>query len=122
MLVAQQAHYVAALEPTRQIVVAHVGAGAERALAADRLKREQTLARMRTSGRRAQRVGAPHQALPGFAPDVAHQTVRAPRDAGIVAQPGRGESRIFDPLLQVAPRQARGSAWARWCRRSIRCR
>ena len=30
MLVAQQAHYVAALEPTRQIVVAHVGAGAAR--------------------------------------------------------------------------------------------
>jgi hypothetical protein len=36
---------LAALEPNRRIDIAHIGAGAERAPAADRLKHEQTLAR-----------------------------------------------------------------------------
>ena len=56
MLISQQAHYVATVEPTRRVDTAHVGAGAERALIADRLKHAQTLAHVRTLGRHAQRI------------------------------------------------------------------
>ena len=104
MLIAQQAHYIATLEPTRRLDAAHVGAGAERALIADRLKHEQTLAHVRTLGRHAQRlverVALGTKLYQGLAPDVANQTLRALRDAGIVEHHGRGEWRIFDPLLR----------------------
>jgi hypothetical protein len=114
MLIAQQAHYVATLEPTRQIDVAHVGAGAERALAADRLKHEQTLAHVRTLGRHAQRVvervALGTKLYQGLAPDVANQTLRALRDAGIIEHHGHGEWRIFDPLLRRYLQQLPGEA------------
>jgi hypothetical protein len=95
---------VATLEPTRRLDVAHVGAGAARAMIADRLKHEQTLAHIRTLGRHAQRL-AERVALgttlyQGLAPDVANRTLRALRDAGIIEHRGRGEWRIFDPLLR----------------------
>jgi hypothetical protein len=104
MLIAQQAHYVATLEPTRRSDVAHVGAGAERAMIADRLKHEQTLAHIRTLGRHtqrlAERVALGTKLYQGLAPDVANQTLRALRDAGIIEHHGRGEWQIFDPLLR----------------------
>jgi hypothetical protein len=54
-------------------------AGAERALAADRLKHEQTLAHVRTLGRHAQRiverVALGTKLYQGLAPDVANQTL-----------------------------------------------
>lgn len=104
MLIAQQAHYVATLEPTLRVDIAHVGAGVERALASDRLKHEQTLAHIRTLGRHAQRlaerVALDTKLYQGLAPDVANQTLRALRDAGIIEHHARGEWRIFDPLLR----------------------
>jgi hypothetical protein len=117
MLIAEQAHYIATLEPTRRIDVAHVGAGAERALIADRLKHEQTLAHVRTLGRHAQRiverVALSTKLYRGLAPDVANQTLRALRDAGIIEHHGHGEWRIFDPLLrrylQQLPGETRGA-------------
>lgn len=114
MLIAQQAHYVATLEPTRRIDAAHVGAGTERALASDRLKHEQTLAHIRTLGRHAQRlaerVALATKLYQGLAPDVANQTLRALRDAGIVEHRGRGEWRVFDPLLRRYLQQLPGEA------------
>jgi uncharacterized protein len=114
MLIAQQAHYVATLEPTRRIDVAHVGAGAERAMIADRLKHEQTLAHIRTLGRHAQRlverVALGTKLYQGLAPDVANQTLRALRDAGIIEHHGRGEWQIFDPLLRRYLQELPGEA------------
>src|SRR5450755_487938 len=114
MLIAQQAHYIATLEPTRQIDIAHVGAGAERALLADRLKHEQTLAHVRTLGRHAQRiierVALGTKLYQGLAPDVANQTLRALRDAGIIEHHGHGQWRIFDPLLRRYLQQLPGEA------------
>jgi hypothetical protein len=78
MLIAQQAHYVATLEPTRRIDVAHVGARAERAMIADRSKHEQTLAHIRTLGRHAQRLAEPvalgTKLYQGLAADFANPT------------------------------------------------
>lgn len=114
MLIAQQAHYVATLEPTRRIDVAHVGAGAERAMIADRLKHEQTLAHIRTLGRHAQRlaerVALGTKLYQGLAPDVANQTLKALRDAGIIEHHGRGEWQVFDPLLRRYLRELPGEA------------
>jgi hypothetical protein len=114
MLIAQQAHYVATLEPTRRIDVAHVGAGAERALITDRLKHEQTLAHVRTLGRHAQRiverVALGTKLYQGLAPDVANQTLRALRDTGIVEH--HGPRRMANlrpaaaPLPAAAPRRS----------------
>lgn len=103
MLIAQQAHYVATLELTRHLELAHVGAGFERALTSDRLKHEQTLAHLRSLGRHAQRmaerVAVGTTLYQGLAPDVANQTLRALRDAGIIEHHARGEWRIFDPAV-----------------------
>jgi hypothetical protein len=114
MLIAQQAHYVATLELTRRVELAHVGAGFERALASDRLKHEQTLAHLRSLGRHAQRM-AERVALgvplyQGLAPDVASQTLRALRDAGIIEHHQRGDWRIFDPLLRRFLQQLPGES------------
>src|ERR1700722_15176198 len=114
MLIAQQAHYLATLELTRRIDVAHVAAGAERALIADRLKHEQTPAPVRALGGHPQRIiervalgTKPYQGLP---PDVANQTLRALRDAGIVEHHGHGQWGIFDPLLRRYLQQLPGEA------------
>ncbi len=112
MLIAQQGHYIATLEPTRRVDLAHIDAGADRAMIADRLKHEQQLAHIRTLGRHAQRIvervalGA--TLYQGLAPDVANQTLRSLRDAGIVEHHGRGEWRIFDPLLRRYLQQLAG--------------
>ena len=69
---------------------------------------------MRGLGRHAQRI-AERVALgtklyQGLAPDVANQTLRALRDAGIIEHHGRGEWRIFDPLLRRYLQQLPGEA------------
>jgi uncharacterized protein len=114
MLIAQQAHYVATLESTRHLELAHVGAGFERALLSDRLKHEQTLAHLRSLGRHAQRmaerVALGTKLYQGLAPDVASRTLRALRDAGIVEHAERGDWRIFDPLLRRFLQQLPGEA------------
>jgi len=114
MLIAQQAHYVATLELSRHVDLAHVGAGFERAMTSDRLKHEQTLAHLRSRGRHAQRmaerVALSDKLYQGLAPDTANQTLRALRDAGIIEHHGRGEWRIFDPLLRRFLRQLPGES------------
>lgn len=114
MLIAQQAHYVATLELSRHVDLAHVGAGFERAMTSDRLKHEQTLAHLRSLGRHAQRmaerVALSDKLYQGLAPDTANQTLRALRDAGIIEHHGRGEWRIFDPLLRRFLRQLPGES------------
>ena len=70
--------------------------------------------------------------LAGIAPDVANQTLRALRDAGIIEHHGRGDWRIFDPLLRrtcssfraklVTPAdQGHRSEMARSCGAAPRC-
>lgn len=114
MLIAQQAHYVATLELSRHVDLAHGGAGFERAMTSDRLKHEQTLAHLRSLGRHAQRmaerVALSDKLYQGLAPDTANQTLRALRDAGIIEHHGRGEWRIFDPLLRRFLRQLPGES------------
>ena len=75
---------------------------------------DQTLAHVRTLGRHAQRiverVALGTKLYQGLAPDVANQTLRALRDAGIVEHHGHGEWRIFDPLLRRYLQQLPGEA------------
>ena len=69
---------------------------------------------MRALGRHAQRiverVALGTKLYQGLAPDVANQTLRALRDAGIIEHHGRGEWRIFDPLLRRYLQQLPGEA------------
>ena len=105
MLVAQQAHAVAVEELRRRLDDAAVVAGLVRAMRADRLKHEQTLARIRTINRHAQRVaervarGAP--LYEGLNPRTASTTLERLRDAGVIERGSRlGAWSIGDPLLR----------------------
>jgi hypothetical protein len=105
MLVAQQAHAVAVEELRRRLDDATVVAGTVRAMRADRLKHEQTLARIRSINRHAQRVAervARGQPLyEGLNPRTAAGTLERLRDAGVVERgTRRGEWSIGDPLLR----------------------
>ena len=105
MLIAQQAHAAAAEELRRRLDDATVVAGIARAMRADRLKHEQTLARIRSINRHAQRMAervARGEALYGdLNPRVAAGTLERLRDAGIVERgSGRGQWSISDPLLR----------------------
>jgi uncharacterized protein len=105
MLIAQQAHAVAVEELRRRLDDATVVAGIVRAMRADRLKHEQTLARIRAINRHAQRMaervarGEPlYEALN---PRIAAGTLERLRDAGIIERgSGRGQWSISDPLLR----------------------
>jgi DNA-binding transcriptional ArsR family regulator len=105
MLIAQQAHTVAVEELRRRLDDATVVAGIARAMRADRLKHEQTLARIRSINRHAQRVAervARGQPLyEDLNPRTAAGTLERLRDAGVVERGSRrGEWSIGDPLLR----------------------
>jgi hypothetical protein len=105
MLVAQQAHAVAVEELRRRLDDAAVVAGLARAMRADRLKHEQTLARIRSINRHAQRVAervARGQSLyEDLNPRTAATTLERLRDAGVIERGSRrGEWSIGDPLLR----------------------
>jgi DNA-binding transcriptional ArsR family regulator len=105
MLVAQQAHTVAIEELRRRLDDATVVAGIARAMRADRLKHEQTLARIRSINRHAQRVAervARGQPLyEDLNPRTAAGTLERLRDAGVVERGSRrGDWSIGDPLLR----------------------
>jgi hypothetical protein len=96
---------VAVEELRRRLDDATVVAGIARAMRADRLKHEQTLARIRSINRHAQRMaervarGEPLYA--DLNPRVAAGTLERLRDAGIVERgTGRGQWSIGDPLLR----------------------
>jgi hypothetical protein len=105
MLIAQQAHAVAVEELRRRLDDAAVVAGVGRAMRADRLKHEQTLARVRAINRYAQRVaervarGDP--LYEGLNPRTAATTLERLRDAGVIERGSRhGAWTISDPLLR----------------------
>jgi hypothetical protein len=105
MLIAQQAHGAAIEELRRRLDDATVVAGIARAMRADRLKHEQTLARIRAINRHAQRmaerVARGEPLYEGLNPRVAAGTLERLRDAGIVERgAGRGQWSIGDPLLR----------------------
>jgi uncharacterized protein len=105
MLVAQQAHAVAVEDLRRHLDDAAVVAGLARAMRADRLKHEQTLARIRSINRHAQRVAervARGQSLyEDLNPRTAATTLERLRDAGVIERGSRrGEWSIGDPLLR----------------------
>jgi hypothetical protein len=105
MLIAQQSHAVAVEELRRRLDDAAVVAGLGRAMRADRLKHEQTLARIRTVNRHAQRVAervARREPVYGdLNPRTASTTLDRLRDAGIIERGTRiGAWSIGDPLLR----------------------
>ena len=105
MLIAQQAHAVAIEELRRRLDDAVVVEGLVRAMRADRLKHEQTLQRIRSINRHAQRVaervarGEP--LYEGLNPRTAAGTLDRLRDAGVIERgTRRGQWSIGDPLLR----------------------
>lgn len=105
MLIAQQAHGAAVEELRRRLDDATVVAGLQRAMRGDRLKHEQTLARIRSINRHAQRVAervARNEPLyEDLNPRTAARTLQRLGDAGVVERGARrGEWSIGDPLLR----------------------
>ena len=108
MLIAQQAHYVATLEPTRRIDLAHVGAGAVRALAADRLKHEQTLAHVRTLGRHVQRL-AERVALGTRSANAGDQLALAPAHYTRAVRESRPDRNVAVPRHESRDERQQGA-------------
>lgn len=105
MLIAAQAHATAIEDLTRELDDAAVRVGIERAMRVDRLKHEQTLARIRSLSRHAQRVAErvarAEPTYEGLNPGTASRTLQRLRDAGVVEHGRqRGDWVIGDPLLR----------------------
>jgi hypothetical protein len=105
MLIARWTHESSLVEETRQITETHVSAGIRAAQLADLPKHEQTLERIRSLGRHAQRlairVACDSQLYRGLNSKIANDTLRALRDAGIIEQHAARRWRVTDPLLRV---------------------
>ncbi len=105
MLIARWTHESSLVEETRQITETHVSAGIRAAQLADLPKHEQTLERIRSLGRHAQRlairVACDSQLYRGLNSKIANDTLRALRDAGIIEQQAARRWRVTDPLLRV---------------------
>ncbi len=104
MLIARWTHESSLVDATRKLNDTHVSAGIAAAQAADLPKHEQTLARIRTLGRHAQRIavrvaldGQPYQ---GLNAKTASDALHALRNAGIIEQAKPRKWRITDPLLR----------------------
>jgi uncharacterized protein len=105
MLIAQQAHLIARGELRDEIDGAIVAAALAAAMRGDRLKHEQTLERIRSISRHAQRlaqrVATGERLYEGIAPQNARRALARLRDAGIVDHTGRrGGWTVLDPLLR----------------------
>jgi hypothetical protein len=105
MLIAQQSHMVALEDLRRRLDDAAVVAGIARSMRADRLKHEQTLARIRSINRYAQRiaerVARGQTTYEGLNPRTAAGTLDRLRDAGVIEHGARrGAWAIGDPLLR----------------------
>jgi len=105
MLLAQQAHLIAGRELARRLDGAIVAAALGAAMRAERLKHEQSLERIRSISRYAQRlavrVATGERLYEGIAPQNARRALKGLRDAGIVEATGRrGGWVVLDPLVR----------------------
>lgn len=104
MLIAQQAHMQALEEARRDIDHAIVVAALDRALAAEQLRHQQQLERIRTAGRHAERiairVAADAELYQGLKPEQASRALNSLRDIGVIERAGQGRWYVIDPLLR----------------------
>jgi hypothetical protein len=104
MLLAQQTHAASLAAQTKRIDDGLVGQGLALALAVDAAGLDGDVERIRALGRYAflvaRRVARGEAPYADLAPSTANRTLHALRDAGIVAQEGRGMWRMVDPFLR----------------------
>jgi hypothetical protein len=104
MLIAQQAHLQAIEELRHEIDHALVVAALDRALAAEQLRHQQQLDRIRTSSRYGERmairVAAGAELYQGLKPQQASRALNALRDIGVVERAGQASWYVIDPLLR----------------------
>jgi hypothetical protein len=104
MLLAQQTHAASLAAQTKRIDEGLVGQGLALALAVDAAGLDGDVERIRALGRYAflvaRRVARGEPPYADLAPSTANRTLHALRDAGIVAQEGRGMWRMVDPFLR----------------------
>jgi DNA-binding transcriptional ArsR family regulator len=105
MLIARESHAEAVQELAYELDDAIVRRGSDRALAAERLRHEQLLARIRAIGRfgqlLAQRVALGAVLYDGIAPQTANRTLKSLQDLGVIASgTRRGQWLIIDPLMR----------------------
>jgi hypothetical protein len=105
MLIAQQAHLEAIEELRYEIDHAMVVAALDRALAAEQLRHQQQLERIRASSRYGERmairVAAGAELYQGLKPQQASRALNALRDSGVVERVGQARWLVIDPLLRV---------------------
>jgi hypothetical protein len=106
MLLAQQAHLICIEELAREIDNAMVVQALQRALGAERLRHEQQLERIRSSGLHAERLavrvaGGNEQLYAGLRPQQASRALNALRDLGVIDRvDGRVRWISTDPLFR----------------------
>jgi hypothetical protein len=104
MLIAQQAHMQAIEELRHAIDHAMVVAALDRALAAEQLRHEQQLDRIRAGARygerMATRVAAGAELYQGLKPQQASRALNALRNIGVVEHAGQASWYVIDPLLR----------------------
>jgi hypothetical protein len=105
MLIARESHAEAIQQLTHELDDAIVTRGIDRAIAAERLRHEQLLARIRSIGRYgqllAQRVALGAVLYQGIASQTANRTLNAMRDLGLITPGHRhGQWLILDPLVR----------------------
>jgi hypothetical protein len=104
MLIAQQAHMQAIEELRREIDHAMVVVALDRALAAEQLRHQQQLERIRASSRYGERmairVAARAELYRGLKPQQASRALTALRDIGVVESSGRANWYVIDPLMR----------------------
>jgi uncharacterized protein len=104
MLIARCTHESSLIEETHRLTETHVSTGIRLAQQSDLPKHEQTLARIRSLGKHAQRLaiavanGSPVSR--GLNTKIANTTLSTLRDAGIIDQPSPRKWRVTDPLLR----------------------
>jgi hypothetical protein len=104
MLIARWTHESSLIDGTHRLSETHVSTGIRSAQLSDMPKHEQTLARIRSLGRHAQRLaiyvadGSPVSR--GLNPKIVSTTLSTLRDAGIIEQQEPRKWRVTDPLLR----------------------
>jgi hypothetical protein len=104
MLIAQQAHMQAIEELRHAIDHAMVAAALDRALAAEQLRHQQQLERIRAASRYGERmairVAAGAELYQGLKPQQASRALNALRRIGVVERAGQANWYVIDPLLR----------------------